>query len=154
VIIVLLQAASVKLILLCLVVLHPQYKSLYFHKVGWPQSWITVAEQCLCDEWELNYKPTDTLIEKTAMMVSWSAVFTNRPQAYLLFTQASLSHNKYFNSLDGFDPVSPSGDMIDEWLSTPPIPNIGNGLHYWSAMATSGHPLAPMAKDFLSIPGA
>jgi hypothetical protein len=44
------------------------------------------------------------------------------------------------------------GDAVDEWLNTPAISNISNGLQYWTAMAASGHPLAPMAKDFLSIP--
>lgn len=46
-----------------------------------------------------------------------------------------------------------TGDAVDEWLNTPPISNITNGLQYWAAMAASGHPLAPMAKNFLSIPG-
>lgn len=46
-----------------------------------------------------------------------------------------------------------TGDAVDEWLNTPAISNISNGLQYWTVMAASGHPLAPMAKDFLSIPG-
>jgi hypothetical protein len=69
------------------------------------------------------------------------------------YSQASSSRNKYFNSFDSFNTVPTSGDAIDEWLNTPPISNIGNGLQYWSAMAVTGHPLAAMGKDFLSIPG-
>ena len=38
-------------------VLHPRYKSSYFHKAGWPRSWITTAEDLLCAEWDANYKP-------------------------------------------------------------------------------------------------
>ena len=37
--------------------LHPRYKSLYFHKAGWPREWITMAEGLLQDEWNANYKP-------------------------------------------------------------------------------------------------
>ena len=46
-----------------------------------------------------------------------------------------------------------TGDVVDGWLNTPTISNISNGLQYWAAMAASGHPMAPMAKNFLSIPG-
>jgi hypothetical protein len=49
--------------------------------------------------------------------------------------------------------VATSGDPIDEWLTSPPIPSVSNPLQYWAAMAASGHPLAAMATDFLSIPG-
>ncbi|KIM78749.1 hypothetical protein PILCRDRAFT_75126, partial [Piloderma croceum F 1598] len=35
---------------------------------------------------------------------------------------------------------------------TPPISNITNGLQYWTTMAVSRHPLAPMVKNFLFIP--
>ena len=63
-----------------------------------------------------------------------------------------MSCNKYFNSFDALNNASTS-DAIDEWLSAPPIQNITNGLQYWTAMAASGHPLAQMAMDFLSIPG-
>jgi hypothetical protein len=38
-------------------VLHPRYKSSYFHKAGWPRSWITTAEDLLRAEWDANYKP-------------------------------------------------------------------------------------------------
>src|SRR5882762_8849203 len=29
------------LLMLCVLVLHPRYKSSYFHKAGWPREWIT-----------------------------------------------------------------------------------------------------------------
>jgi hypothetical protein len=64
----------------------------------------------------------------------------------------SSSRNKYFDNFEAFNAVS-TGDAVDEWLNTPPISNVTNGLQYWTAMAASGHPLAPMAKNFLSIPG-
>ena len=69
-----------------------------------------------------------------------------------MFAQASSSRKKYFNSFDALNAAS-TGDAIDEWLNTPPISNMTNGLQYWSAMAASGHPLAAMARDFLSVPG-
>ena len=49
--------------------------------------------------------------------------------------------------------MSVAGDAVDEWLNTPAVSNISNGLQYWTAMGASGHPLAPMAKNFLSVPG-
>jgi hypothetical protein len=74
-------------------------------------------------------------------------------KSLLYIVQASSSHNKYFDSFDAFNTASTIGDPIDEWLNTPPILNISNSLQYWTAMAASGHPLAPMATNFLSIPG-
>lgn len=38
-------------------VLHPRYKSSYFHKAAWPREWITTAEKILRAEWDTNYKP-------------------------------------------------------------------------------------------------
>jgi hypothetical protein len=69
-----------------------------------------------------------------------------------MFTQASSSRNKYFHSFDAIDAAS-TGDAIDDWLNTPPSVSVNNPLQYWTAMAASGHPLAAMAKDFLSVPG-
>jgi hypothetical protein len=60
------------------------------------------------------------------------------------------SHNKYFDNFTAFNTVSVAGDAVDEWLNTPAVSNISNGLQYWTAMGASGHPLAPMAKNFLS----
>jgi hypothetical protein len=42
---------------------------------------------------------------------------------------------------------------VDEWLSTPALTNVSDGLSWWAAMAQIKHPLAPMALDFLSAPG-
>ena len=42
---------------------------------------------------------------------------------------------------------------MDEWLSTPALTNVSDGLSWWAAMAQNKHPLAPIALDFLSTPG-
>jgi hypothetical protein len=67
--------------------------------------------------------------------------------------QASSSRNKYLDSFDALNPASKNGDAIDEWLNSPPLSDIKNPLQYWTAMGANGHPLARMAKDFLSVPG-
>lgn len=74
-------------------------------------------------------------------------------RSLLCIVQASSLRNKYFDSFDAFNTASTIGDPIDKWLNTPLIPNISNSLQYWTAMAASGQPLAPMATNFLSIPG-
>ena len=39
--------------------LHPQYKTAYFRHEKWPQEWITVTEDILCEQWHTHYKPTE-----------------------------------------------------------------------------------------------
>jgi hypothetical protein len=67
--------------------------------------------------------------------------------------QASSSTNKYFTELDTFTSDPTSGDALNEWLSTPPLGMVAHPIAWWSRMGTGGHPLAPMALDFLSTPG-
>ncbi|KIM91753.1 hypothetical protein PILCRDRAFT_83832 [Piloderma croceum F 1598] len=55
-------------------------------------------------------------------------------------------------SLDSYSSTSVLGDPVDEWLSTPALTNVSDGLSWWAAMAQIKHPLAPMALDFLSAP--
>ncbi|KIM75182.1 hypothetical protein PILCRDRAFT_79225 [Piloderma croceum F 1598] len=43
-------------------------------------------------------------------------------------------------------------DPIDDWLNSPPITSVTDGLQWWTTMAASGHPLSAMGLDFLSIP--
>jgi len=50
-------------------VLHPRYKSSYFHKAGWPREWITMAEDLLRNEWNANYKPKTIPTVTTPAMV-------------------------------------------------------------------------------------
>jgi hypothetical protein len=125
----------------------------YFHKAGWPRKWISTAEDALCKEWVLNYKPD---IPTTNTKTTVSNMFANKRTDYISCTGVfndSSSRNKYFEMFDAFNVSATTGDALDEWLATPPIPNITNPLGYWCAMAASGHPLVPMAKDFLSVPG-
>jgi hypothetical protein len=68
------------------------------------------------------------------------------------YAQPQLSRNKYFDNFDSFNTTS-STNPVDEWLNTPPITTATDGLQYWTAMLTSGHPLVRMSLDFLSIPG-
>jgi hypothetical protein len=57
---------------------------------------------------------------------------------------------KYFNTLkDKSAPV----DALEEWLSSAPVVTSSDAVTWWSAMLGTGHPLANMALDFLSIPG-
>jgi hypothetical protein len=44
-------------------------------------------------------------------------------------------------------------DALDEWLSNTPIFTNTDPITYWAAMRATGHPLARMAINFLSIPG-
>jgi len=50
-------------------VLHPWYKSSYFHKAGWPCERITTAEGLLQDEWNANYKQKTMPAEMQPMVV-------------------------------------------------------------------------------------
>lgn len=58
------------LISILLIVLHPRYKSSYFHKAGWPCSWITTTEELLHTEWNTNYKPQVSEPEHTSTVRS------------------------------------------------------------------------------------
>ena len=66
--------ALTKLIYILPTVLHPRYKSSYFHKAGWPHSWITTAEDLLCTEWSTDYKPRAADLE-VASIVQWHLCF-------------------------------------------------------------------------------
>jgi hypothetical protein len=58
----------------------------------------------------------------------------------------------YFAELDLYSSVL-TGDPVDEWLSTPPLTTVDNGLTWWTAMDQTKNPLARMGLDFLSVPG-
>jgi hypothetical protein len=61
---------------------------------------------------------------------------------------------KYFAELDDFGAdMSTTGDVITEWLNSPPLPTVMDAIAWWAAMSEAGDPLAPMALDFLSAPG-
>jgi len=60
------------LLMLCVLVLHPRYKSSYFHKAGWPREWITTAEELLRTEWNTNYKVKAVPTESTPIVVTYS----------------------------------------------------------------------------------
>ena len=65
---------------------------------------------------------------------------------------SSQPRKDYFAELDSYSSVS-TGDPIDEWLSTPALTHVSDGLSWWTAMIQTKHPLARMALDFLSAPG-
>ena len=56
----------------------------------------------------------------------------------------SLSSRDYFAELDSYSSIS-MGDPIDEWLSTPALTNVEDGLGWWTPMDQTKDPLARMA---------
>lgn len=128
-------------------VLHPRYKSTYFLKAGWPREWVQTAEDLLRKEWERNYKPKSAATPIIMVGLTVLACESN----ILTYSQPMQSKNRYFDDFDSFN-ASPSSDPIMDWLTSPPIPG-ADGLMWWTAMESSGHPLCPMGMDFLSAPG-
>jgi hypothetical protein len=57
-------------------VLHPRYKTSYFHLVGWPREWITTAEELFRSEWTTNYKPKRPHTQTTPPGVMYISVPT------------------------------------------------------------------------------
>ncbi|KAF8585589.1 hypothetical protein K439DRAFT_1343206, partial [Ramaria rubella] len=37
--------------------LHPWYKTLYFQRQKWPESWIDTAVSLVREQWEKHYRP-------------------------------------------------------------------------------------------------
>jgi hypothetical protein len=68
----------------------------------------------------------------------------------LTLVKASQGANKYFEALE--DTVC-TGDPINDWINSPPIPISVDAITYWNGMVSMNHPLSPMALNFLSIPG-
>jgi hypothetical protein len=61
----------------------------------------------------------------------------------------------YFAEIDTFGVIAAkNGDVITEWLSSPPLVTVTNPIVWWTMMGDAGDPLAPMALDFLSVPAA
>lgn len=44
-------------------------------------------------------------------------------------------------------------NLLEEWISSAPIPTAMNLISWWTAMSSAKHPLVQMALDYLSIPG-
>jgi hypothetical protein len=66
--------------------------------------------------------------------------------------QPWLTQNKYFDHFNTFNAPSTT-DPVDDWLSSPPITTVMDGLQWWTAMVASGHLLSRMGMNFFSIPG-
>jgi hypothetical protein len=50
--------------------------------------------------------------------------------------------------------MDPSGgDVLDEWLSSPPLGTVTDPIAWWTAMEAAGHPLSRMSLDFMSALG-
>ncbi|KAF8589538.1 hypothetical protein K439DRAFT_1332727, partial [Ramaria rubella] len=109
--------------------LHPRYKTLYFQRQKWPDSWIDTAVKLLHQQWEKHYKPAGT--------------------ESLTTSEATVS---YFTALDSFG-VLKGTDELDEYLALPAHLSISDPLQHWEVQKLGGSRLAQMALDYLSIPG-
>ncbi|KAJ7823330.1 hypothetical protein B0H14DRAFT_2370218, partial [Mycena olivaceomarginata] len=113
-------------------VLHPRYKTFYFHTVGWEQSWIDEALRLLRHAWTSHYKPT-------------SAVGNTGPSAV-----ASTSQTQ---------PGSPT-DALEAWLASPALPYENDPIGHHSRQREAakagqnleGEAFAQMCLDYLSAP--
>jgi hypothetical protein len=133
-------------------VLHPRYKSTYFLKAKWPCDWIKTAE-LLQNEWETNYKTVLSPPSTSSPQVSSAYVQAASLEVKVIWQQTSALRpaSKYF-AVIGKD-MDSDGDVVTEWLSSPPVPSVADPIAWWSKMNAVGHPLARMALDFLSAPG-
>ncbi|RPD52700.1 hypothetical protein L226DRAFT_474024 [Lentinus tigrinus ALCF2SS1-7] len=112
-----------------LIVLHPRYKSAYFKRQKWPQSWIDTAISLLREEWQW-YKPAP------------------KPTA----ASGGASGEVRCSSL--YHEHSSSGiDALEEYLISPPLPSVTNPILHWHSLDGEHNPLARMALDILSTPG-
>jgi hypothetical protein len=68
----------------------------------------------------------------------------------MIGSQDSSSSARFFDSLSDKTIVV---DALEEWMSSAPVNTNTDPISWWSAMEATGHPLARMALDFLSIPG-
>ena len=143
------------LFLINFLVLHPKHKSSYFIKAGWPSDWIRTAEGLLCSQYQNYYQPNQSDgLERPSVSVQLHYQHLIKTATLIILTneQASSSQKDYFEELDSYSSTA-IGDPIDEWLSTPALTNVNDGLSWWTAMDQTAHSLARMALDFLSAPG-
>ncbi|EKM57144.1 uncharacterized protein PHACADRAFT_64752, partial [Phanerochaete carnosa HHB-10118-sp] len=109
------------------------YKLEYFARNDWPASWITKAKGILCKHWEEYYKP-----DTSNVAASMSPPAPNKD---------------LFAEIDNFSTSEPS-DALEAYLSSPPLPKVGDPIMYWQSQLTGGDPLARMGLDFLSAPAS
>ncbi|KAG6913469.1 hypothetical protein DXG01_006653 [Tephrocybe rancida] len=102
-------------------VLHPTKKTSYFVKAGWPQEWITMAEDILRMEWQ-HYKLVPVCPPTPGPSTSKT-------------THAS---SKYFEDMNN---KSIEVDTLEEWLSSVPVTTAADPISWWSAMEATGHPV-------------
>ena len=64
--------------------------------------------------------------------------------------QALPSKKNYFVDLNNFMTDPSAGDVLDEWLLSPPLGMVTDPIAWWTAMESAGHPLSRMALNFMS----
>ncbi|KLO05129.1 hypothetical protein SCHPADRAFT_802371, partial [Schizopora paradoxa] len=102
-------------------VLHPRYKTKYFHTASWPEAWISTSKDILRDEWNDYYKPSDTAAPSAAA------------------TQTASSQATEDDDDDLFAPIMSefTADPIKYWYAKQGDPFARMGLDFMSAPATS-----------------
>ncbi len=101
-------------------------------------------------EWETNYKPSQpSQVDTSTTSSVMSAIVISVP--IITSFEVLQGADKYFHLLDD---VVATEDPISEWINSPPFTLTVDPITYWTGLDATGHPLARMALDFLSIPGA
>ncbi|KAI0686989.1 hypothetical protein C8Q76DRAFT_592953, partial [Earliella scabrosa] len=115
--------------------LHPGYKGQYFIDHKWKQVWIDVAKELVRYEWQTYYKPANS---------------STAPAGHSSSNQARQSAPADAHA----GPVTI--DPLEAYLASPPLEQVTDPIAYWNAMLgnETEAPLARMALDFLSVPGA
>ncbi|KAF5318504.1 hypothetical protein D9619_011038 [Psilocybe cf. subviscida] len=123
-------------------ILHPRHKTAYFEKAKWESEWVAVAKALARNEWQENYKPKP--VERTNVRAQDDSSSTPDGR----FSKA----RRHFDLYRDHGTPSSDSDALEDWLSSPPIATNADPITYWNGMLATGHPLAQMALDFLSVP--
>jgi hypothetical protein len=108
----------------------------------------------LKDKWEANYKPRAKEVEEGRRNGSAvgkgkadvRGVFSVHILILIFLVRGLQMHGEPLKNL------SPSDDALKNWLGIPPTPGVNDPIAYWHGYLKSGHPLARMALDFLTVP--
>jgi hypothetical protein len=115
-------------------ILHPGMKTEYFKQQEWPDAWIATAEALVRDEYTSVYKKQPNVAD---MPPGNPAAQAN---SFASFSNLSIKQPTGANS------------ELDDYLRQP-IENVPEPLKWWMNHAHIYPTLAPMALDYLSIPG-
>jgi len=134
-------------------VLHPNYKLMYFKNAGWETEWIDTAEELVREEFRRHYA-IDGREDDTGDKDEAQESANVSPLVFMQSTLMCLQQSKnMFDNLFRVKKQDQSNvDEVTQYLETR-TEDVSNAIEWWLAQRLIYPRLSRMAIDYLMIPG-